>query len=165
MAELLAQVGLPWIRRSQLNEAAGHSPSARDWRVLLVDTVGELGAWWGVAQIAFVGGSMGPRGGQNMIEPAGYGAAVCFGPKTANFRDVVQLMLPQQAATVVRDAVELRQFVEGCLQNPGLSEAMGQRAQLLVRENAGATRRTLEALLAWLPPSDTFASEAPRRCA
>ena len=48
-------------------------------RILLVDTVGELGAWWGTATIAYVGGSMGPRNGQNMIEPAGYGAAVVFG--------------------------------------------------------------------------------------
>ncbi len=89
--------------------AAAHvarTPRERDpnARVLLVDAVGELGAWWGTAQIAFVGGSLGNRGGQNMIEPAAYGAAVSFGPNTWNFRDIVAAMLARQAAVVVRDA-------------------------------------------------------------
>ena len=79
------------------------SQSATRPRVLLVDVVGELGAWWGTAQIAFVGGSMGSRGGQNMIEPAAYGAAVSFGPNTWNFRDIVAAMLAHDAAVVVRD--------------------------------------------------------------
>ncbi len=61
--------------------------------ILLVDAVGELGAWWGTAHIAFVGGSLTSRGGQNMIEPAAYGAAVCFGPNTWNFRHIVALLL------------------------------------------------------------------------
>ena len=53
-----------------------------DSRVLLVDTVGELGAWWGTPHIAFVGGSIHKRGGQNMLEPAAYGSAISFGPNT-----------------------------------------------------------------------------------
>ena len=62
-------------------------------RILLVDTIGELSAWWGTAAIGFVGGSLGNRGGQNMIEPAAYGVAACFGPNTRNFRDVVQMLV------------------------------------------------------------------------
>ena len=84
VARLLDGAGLAWQRRTALDQQ-GARPEAR---VLLVDVVGELGAWWGTAEIAFVGGSMGDRGGQNMIEPAAYGAAVCFGPNTGNFRDV-----------------------------------------------------------------------------
>jgi 3-deoxy-D-manno-octulosonic-acid transferase len=118
--------------------------------VLLVDVVGELGAWWGTAQIAFVGGSLGSRGGQNMIEPAAYGAAVCFGPNTQNFRDVVAAMLACQAAVVVRDEAELKAFVRRCLEDPHFAEALGQQASSLVASQLGATRRTFD-LLAALP--------------
>ena len=82
-------------------DRGGPGPRARE--CLLVDVVGELGAWWGTAQIAFVGGSLGNRGGQNMIEPAAYGAAVSFGPNTRNFRDIVAAMLAREAAVVVAD--------------------------------------------------------------
>ena len=68
-----------------LEPRLGRIANAPPPRVLLVDAVGELGAWWGTAQIAFVGGSLGNRGGQNMIEPAAYGAAVSFRPQHAEF--------------------------------------------------------------------------------
>src|SRR5688500_13543644 len=103
VAALLDRSGLPWQRRSAI-EGSGfslrraqssrlqgsevptphsalpipHSP----FRILLVDTIGELSAWWGTATIGFVGGSLGSRGGQNMVEPAAYGVATCFGPNT-----------------------------------------------------------------------------------
>jgi len=110
--------------------------------VLLVDVVGELGAWWGTAQIAFVGGSMGTRGGQNMIEPAAYGAAVSFGPNTHNFRDIVAAMLARGAAVVVRDGEEMTAFVRRCLEDPAYRDRLGSRARALVAEQLGATRRT-----------------------
>ncbi|MBL8826492.1 MAG: 3-deoxy-D-manno-octulosonic acid transferase, partial [Planctomycetaceae bacterium] len=70
VAKLLDQLGVAWQRRSQLSSTSAQP----DARILLVDTIGELGAWWGTAAIGFVGGSLGSRGGQNMIEPAAYGA-------------------------------------------------------------------------------------------
>jgi 3-deoxy-D-manno-octulosonic-acid transferase len=115
-------------------------------RVLLVDTVGELGAWWGTARVAFVGGSLGSRGGQNMIEPAGYGAAVSFGPNTRNFRDIVAGMLAAEAAVVVRDADELTAFVRRCMEDPEYAAALGRRARQLVLRQLGATDRTFEML-------------------
>jgi 3-deoxy-D-manno-octulosonic-acid transferase len=114
--------------------------------VLLVDVVGELGAWWGTADIAFVGGSLGQRGGQNMIEPAAYGAAVSFGPNTRNFRDIVAAMLAEDAAVVVADAEELRSFVARCLEQPEEAAARGRRARALVLRQIGATERTLRLL-------------------
>ncbi|MDR1268062.1 MAG: 3-deoxy-D-manno-octulosonic acid transferase [Planctomycetaceae bacterium] len=115
-------------------------------RILLVDTIGELGSWWGTASIAFVGGSMGQRGGQNMIEPAAYGAAVCFGPNTKNFRDIVDLILRDNAAQVVHDQHEMEQFVRRCLEKPDIAEQFGERAKKLVDRQLGATKRTLEML-------------------
>jgi len=117
-------------------------------RVLLVDVVGELGAWWGTAGIAFVGGSLGDRGGQNMIEPAAYGAAVCFGPNTRNFRDVVATMLAHDAAVVVADDEQLSRFARRCLEDPDYAAALGDRARSLVLGQLGASRRTFDLLAA-----------------
>ena len=111
--------------------------------MLLVDAVGELGAWWGTAQIAFVGGSMGSRGGQNMIEPAAYGAAVSFGPNTWNFRDVVAAMLAHDATVVVHNGEEFTRFVRRCLEEPEYAATLGRHAQSFVQSQLGATQRTL----------------------
>lgn len=112
-------------------------------RILLVDTIGELSAWWGTAHIAFVGGSFGSRGGQNMIEPAAYGAAVSFGPNTWNFRDIVATLLAADAAVVVNDATALDAFVRRCLNDPTYARQLGTRAQQLVHTQLGATARTI----------------------
>ncbi len=136
VASLLDRSGVAWARRSR--DPRGDRP------VVLVDTMGELAAWWGTAQIAYVGGSMGAREGQNMIEPAGYGAAVSFGPRTRNFRDVVSLLLEADAARVVHDQRELTAFVEQCLADPAWRRALGDRAQQVVRAQQGAVQRTVE---------------------
>lgn len=151
VAQLLAKQGVAFSRRSRLPQE-----DASESRVLLVDVVGELGAWWGTAQIAFVGGSMGNRGGQNMIEPAAYGAAVSFGPNTWNFRDIVALLRGRDAAVVVRDQAELTQFVTRCLEEPAFAEELGQRAQSLVLEQLGAADRTIDLLGKLLPSKKRF---------
>jgi len=147
VARLLDQSGLAWQRRSRCEEAGGETT-----HILLVDVVGELGAWWGIADVGFVGGSMGRRGGQNMIEPAGYGVAVCFGPNTWNFRDVVQQLLQREAAVVVQDEPELIAFVRRCLDDPAYARELGTRARSLVLEQQGATRRTINLLAPLVSP-------------
>ncbi|MDA7978870.1 MAG: 3-deoxy-D-manno-octulosonic acid transferase [Pirellulales bacterium] len=149
VARLLNESGLLWKRRSQFDDLTADNDSAHAGKpVLLIDTVGELGAWWGVAYIAFVGGSMGTRGGQNMIEPAAYGAAVSFGPKTKNFRDVVEMMKQEDCATVVHDQQEMTEFVRECLTNPVKTGEMEERAKRLVIAQQGATQQTIQFLLA-----------------
>ena len=142
IAAMLDKSGIAWQRRTTL-EALGPDPGAR---ILLIDTIGELAAWWGTAQIAFVGGSMGTRGGQNMIEPAGFGAATCFGPNTINFRDIVRALLQCDAACVVQNGEQLTGFVQRCLVEPDWAYALGQRAQQFVRTQLGATERTMQLL-------------------
>jgi 3-deoxy-D-manno-octulosonic-acid transferase len=141
VAGMLNRSGLPWVRRSRLDP---HSPPAE--RILLVDAVGELPAWWGTARIGFVGGSMGSRGGQNMIEPAAYGVATCFGPNTWNFRDVVARFLAAEAGVVVRNRVALTEFLARCLADVAYREALGERGAELVRQQQGATEQTLALL-------------------
>ena len=142
VANMLDQQGIDWQRRSELDPQAADTVPP----VLLVDAMGELGAWWGTAQIAFVGGSLGKRGGQNMIEPSGYGAAVSFGPHTQNFRDIVEMLLQDEAAVVVQDEQELTRFVKECLEDPESARQLGQRAQQFVASQNGATERTVALL-------------------
>ena len=151
VARLLDASNLPWQRRSRL-ESDGADPRPR---ILLVDAIGELGAWWGAAEIAFVGGSLGLRGGQNMIEPAAYGAAVSFGPNTRNFRDIVALLLATEAAVVVRDGAELSAFVRRALEDRPFAAALGQRARALVASQLGATGRTFELLAPLIESPET----------
>lgn len=149
VAQFLERSGLPFVRRSALDAAGVDVNHAA--RILLVDAIGELGAWWGTAQAAFVGGSFGNRGGQNMIEPAAYGAAVSFGPNTWNFRDIVASLLAAEAAAMVQNPKELTAFVRRCLTDDGYARRLGERAQRLVAANLGATGRTVAAVLPLLP--------------
>jgi 3-deoxy-D-manno-octulosonic-acid transferase len=154
VARLLDASNTHWTRRTNLEpspspflKGRGISDSrkptgCRPHPILLVDTIGELSAWWGTATIAFVGGSFGSRGGQNMIEPAAYGAAVSFGPNTWNFRDIVSTLLAANAAVVVNDAAEFESFVRRCLEEPEYAAALGRRAKTLVQGQLGATART-----------------------
>jgi 3-deoxy-D-manno-octulosonic-acid transferase len=151
VAKVLNHSGLAWQRRTELENR--RDPTGRR-PIILVDTVGELGAWWGTATIAFVGGSLGSRGGQNMIEPAAYGAAVSFGPNTWNFRDVVAALVTADAAVVVRNANELDDFIRRCLDEPRYAAALGLRAHRLVQSQLGATGRTI-ALVDTLFSSET----------
>ena len=115
--------------------------------VMIVDVIGELGAWWGLANAGYVGGSMGSRGGQNMIEPAAYGVPVSFGPRTENFREVVGQLLSQNAAVVISDQSQLDRFFEKAIVSRDWATAMGERAQRLVRSQQGATQLTVERVL------------------
>ena len=151
IAALLDASGLRWQLRSRLD---GRPPDPAS-RVLLIDTTGELGWWWGTAAIAFVGGSLdGVRGGQNMLEPAAYAAAVSFGPYTRNFRDEVRRLLDADAAVVVADGPALTAFVRRCLVEPAWAAALGNRASALVAAHRGATATTARLILDRLGPAN-----------
>jgi len=160
VAKLLDQSGLPWVRRSRFGTA---QPAIRRGQTaILIDSVGELGAWWGTATAGFVGGSFGSRGGQNMLEPTAYGVATCFGPNTRNFRDIVSQLLAARGAQVVGDREALARFVRRVLEDPEWAESLGQRARELVVAQQGATARTVDLLLP-LVAEDVHAS--PRSAA
>lgn len=150
VARLVESYGLPLLRRSKLNHASTggrtYSQAIDDRPVLLLDTLGELSACWGLADFAFVGGSLTKRGGQNMIEPAAFGAAVCFGPDTRNFRDTVDALISRDAARVVRNEADLTATLSGWLGCRKEAEDMGRRAQKFVLSQQGATERTVDAM-------------------
>jgi 3-deoxy-D-manno-octulosonic-acid transferase len=112
--------------------------------VLLVDTIGELSAVWGLADIAFVGGSLAPgRGGQNMMEPAAYGASVLFGPHTSNFRETVERLLERGGARHVADAQQLTAALIEDLNDPETAARRGEAGRAFVLAQNGAADRTL----------------------
>jgi 3-deoxy-D-manno-octulosonic-acid transferase len=143
-AELLEQMSIRFCRRSEWNG------EALTGGVLLLDTIGELAALYALADIAFVGGSLVPRGGHNIIEPAQHGVATVVGNHTENFRDIVSLFQSRDAVRIAGPA-ELPLVLLELLANDAERKALGQRAAETMRSQAGATARTfgeLQELLA-----------------
>ncbi|MDB5335808.1 MAG: waaA [Planctomycetaceae bacterium] len=151
VASLAEREGWPLVRRSQIS-LVGKLNDASQRPILMLDTLGELSACWGLADIAFVGGSLSRRGGQNMIEPAGYGAAILFGPHTHNFKDVVALLLDADAAQVISRPEDFTSTIRELLVNPQHAAEMGRRAQQLVTAQRGATRQTVDLIVAAVAP-------------
>jgi 3-deoxy-D-manno-octulosonic-acid transferase len=144
VAALLSRSGEPFIRRSEL-PSCPLTPDSRP--LILVDTIGELGALWGLADVAFVGGSLdGKRGGQNMIEPAAYGAAVVFGPHVWNFKDIAARLTESRAAMQVRDGAELERVVAQLLNDAAERARLEDAARRFVVAQQGATERTVDLL-------------------
>jgi 3-deoxy-D-manno-octulosonic-acid transferase len=120
--------------------------------VVLLDTVGELGAAWGLADVGFTGGSLdGHRGGQSMIEPAGYGVPCVFGPHVWNFRDAAKRLVEVGGAVMVPDANSLEVELAKLIADAELRQRIGTAARELVRRQQGATARTLDAIDSLLP--------------
>lgn len=149
VSKLLAESGIPFVRRSALQAGAALPPTqGPNDPILLVDTIGELGAIWGLADLAYVGGSLdGKRGGQNMIEPSAFGAAVLFGPHTWNFKQTVSDLLARNAAIQVADGSSLEAAVLRLLDDPSECERLGQAARAFVLSQQGATARTLDEIV------------------
>ena len=139
VAALLGQMSIRFCRRSEWNG----EPLAG--RVFLLDTIGELAALYALADVAFVGGSLVPRGGHNIIEPAQHGVATVVGNHTENFRDIVSLFQSRNAVRIVGPA-ELPLVLLELLANDEERIALGKRAAETMRSQIGATLRTADEL-------------------
>jgi len=139
VARLLVGRGMHFWRRSQWQ----NEPIVGG--VLLLDTIGELTALYALADIAFVGGSLVPRGGHNILEPAQYGVPIVVGEHTENFRDIVELFRTRDAVRVAGPD-NVAQVLMDLISNPAERAAMGNRAVETLRSQMGATQRTLAAL-------------------
>jgi len=146
VAELLNQLGIRFWRRSLW----GGDPILGG--VLLIDTIGELAALYALADVACVGGSLVPRGGHNIIEPALHGVPIVVGNHTENFRDIVSLFQSRDAVRVVGPA-ELPLVLMDLISNPAERAELGRRAAETIRAQMGATQRTMQALETLLVPA------------
>src|ERR1700751_2997106 len=146
VATLLESLGIHFLRRSLW------SGEPLSGGVLLLDTIGELSAIYGLADIAFVGGSLVPKGGHNIIEPARHGVAIVVGNHTENFRDIIGLFQSRDALRVVGPA-ELPLVLMELISNEAERRALGQRASETLRSQSGASEKTVAALENLLAPT------------
>jgi 3-deoxy-D-manno-octulosonic-acid transferase len=147
VAELLTSRGLRFARRSE-EAAADGALAGGDAQVLLVDTVGELGALYAQADVAFVGGSLVPIGGHNLLEPAALGVPVLTGPYYSNGKDIARLLLARGAALQVNDARELAAAVKRLSADPAERRRMGAIGREIIDANRGSVAR----LIAFIEP-------------
>lgn len=122
----------------------------RDTDVYLGNTLGELSLLYAAADVAFVGGSLVPVGGHNLLEPAALGIPAVTGPHTFNFQEITQMLLDVKGVRQVQDAEELAGCVEALLCDANLRHAMGQRGLKLVERNRGALEKLLNIIDAWM---------------
>lgn len=148
--EVLALVrsrGWAAVRRSELGSAARPAAGA----IVVLDTVGELAQLYGAADVVFVGGSLVPSGGHNMLEAAQRAKPVLFGPHTGNFREAAALLTSAGAALVVADAPHLARELRRLLADGGFRTRLGAAAQAAAAARQGALARTLELVETILP--------------
>jgi 3-deoxy-D-manno-octulosonic-acid transferase len=121
-----------------------------DIEIVVIDTIGDLAAVYGIADVAFVGGSLVRGGGHNPLEPAQFGVPVIMGPSFENFRDIVDKLKTAEAIRIVRNGDELeRTFVE-LLTNREAAKAMGERGRQVFEAQQGATARAVDAIVAMI---------------
>lgn len=135
VADLLRESGLSFWRRSSWKS------SALGGGVLLLDTIGELASVYSLADVAFVGGSLVPRGGHNILEPAQFAKPILIGPHYENFRGIVQSFLKHDAVRIVAPE-QLTEAVLKLMRSPHEAVQLGARAWAVIESGRGSTQRT-----------------------
>jgi 3-deoxy-D-manno-octulosonic-acid transferase len=141
---LVKQSGYGFLQCSQLASA---TEQVIGGTILILDTVGDLAAMYSLAAVAFIGGSLVPKGGHNPLEPAQFGVPVVMGPSYENFRDVVDRMQAADGIRIVQDSHELQTELIELLTDREKANAMGERGRLVSEAQQGATARAVEALV------------------
>lgn len=138
---MLSAAGLTWIRRTALRQDGDQSAT-----VILVDTIGELSDLYGAADVAFVGATLVPLGGHNLLEPASHGVPVLFGPNYQNVRESALALLGSGGGREIRDGGELARVSLELLEDVALRKGMGAAASAAVASGDGALEATLDIL-------------------
>jgi len=147
VAKIAEQNGLRCVRRSQLD---GQSAQLHTGEVLLVDTVGELMDIYAISDLVFVGGSLVPVGGHNLLEPASRAVSVIFGPHMNNFREIAALILLHQGGVQVEDGAALAEAIRKLLNCPAERLKFGENGARILTENCGSTERHMEIIASLL---------------
>ncbi|NLZ07797.1 MAG: 3-deoxy-D-manno-octulosonic acid transferase [Phycisphaerae bacterium] len=143
VAQLIEQMALPLVRYSRIKGTPGRGVDNND-AVILGDTMGDLRKFYSLAAVVFVGRTLVPMGGSDMMEAAALGKCTIFGPHTFNFRQTVEALLADQGAIEVVDADDLRVVMTKCLADPAYAETIARRGRQVIQNNQGATARTLD---------------------
>lgn len=131
-----------------LNAVLRSEPEAlrTPWDVLVLDSLGELARLYGLGEVSFVGGSLTPQGGHNLLEPSSLGVPVIFGPYTHNFEEMAHTLLSWGGGLRIRNEEGLFCAVRDLFEDPGRRKEMGSAALAFVKANQGALDRVMEYL-------------------
>ncbi len=145
VANLIEQAGFGLIRYSELKSGKLRieNEELRNNSVVLGDTMGDLRKFYSLATLIFVGRSLVPMGGSDMMEAAALGKCTIFGPHAFNFKQAVDDLLKANGAILVKDANELFNAMTKCLTDAGYASLIAQNGQQLIKRNQGATARTI----------------------
>ncbi|TCL32938.1 3-deoxy-D-manno-octulosonic-acid transferase [Anaerospora hongkongensis] len=136
LVSMAAASGHRAVKRSKLEKenAGGHN-------TVILDTIGELGRVYSIADVVFVGGSLIPQGGHNILEPAAHGKPIVVGPHMFNFKDIYALLSDRKACITAKDPALLTDKLLAVLENKELSETMSKNARAIIEENRGAAHK------------------------
>jgi 3-deoxy-D-manno-octulosonic-acid transferase len=162
VAELLARRGVKFARRSRMASGEEAPQLPNDTPVLLVDTVGELTMLYASADAAFVGGSLVPIGGHNLLEPAALGMPILTGPSYFNGKEIAQLLLARGAALEVQSASDLAAVLQRLLAAPEMREQIGIIGKEIIAANRGSVTRIVALIEPWLPAAAHRSAQAGR---
>lgn len=146
VAQMILNSGIEFYRRT------GWSGGRLGDGVFLLDSIGELASVYALATIALVGGSLVPRGGHNILEPAWFGKAIVVGPHTANFREIIQIFSSANAVRISSEQALAETLLE-LLGDQAQCERLGMNAKAVMQANQGSTARTITALESLLEKS------------
>ncbi len=149
VAGLLQRAGIQVTLRS---EVASRTTPFASGEVLLVDTIGELMRFYAMSRVVFVGGSLVPVGGHNLLEPASLGVPMLYGPHMNNFREIAAMVESYAAGRQVDNAADLAAVMQEIWSDAGQRQTMADNGITLVRENGGSTLRHMEVLQRYLEP-------------
>ncbi len=154
VAQQIEQMGLPLLRYSQIKDTATGA-DLKSGAVILGDTMGDLRKFYSLATLIFVGRSLVPMGGSDMMEAAALGKCTLFGPHAFNFRQTVEALLSAQGAIEVKDGAQLLATARKCLLEPAYAQDVARRGRQVIKDNQGATARTMRHVRTILAPADT----------
>jgi 3-deoxy-D-manno-octulosonic-acid transferase len=147
VAQLLSDQKRSFVRRTALETGReGLVSQLASAEVLLLNTIGELAGLFQMADVVFIGGSLVPTGGHNLLEPAFWSKPIVFGPHMDNFRDAAERFVKAGAAIQIQSPAQLAGECTRLFGDPARREELGERARRVLQEESGATRRILERL-------------------
>ncbi len=143
LALLIAKYGFRCIRRSHLKEAKASSTDQEGSRVIILDSRGELPYVYRIGIVGFVGGTLMPVGGHNLLEPARWGRPVMFGPHVDHCRDIARLLLQVGGGIQVHDTAQLLSNFQRCMKYPEHADQLGRKGWAMIQENRGVVEKNV----------------------